>query len=41
MKSGMAPGLDIFPVEYVKISGMMVVKWLGRLLNISVDIEAG
>ena len=37
MKSGKAPGLDGFPVEYLKKGGMAVLEWLVRLLNISFD----
>ena len=28
MKSGKAPGLDVFPVEYLKKGGMAVLEWL-------------
>ena len=38
MKSGKAPGLDGFPVECSKKSGMAVLKWLVRLLNVSFDV---
>ena len=31
MKSGMAPGLDGFPVECLKKGGMGVLEWLGWL----------
>ena len=35
MKSDKAPGLDGFPVEYLKKGGMAVLEWLVRLLNLS------
>ena len=38
MKSGKAIGLDGFPVECLKKSGMAVLEWLVRLLNVSFDI---
>ena len=38
MKSGKAPGLDGFPVEYLKKGGMAVLEWLVRLLNFSFDM---
>ena len=38
MKSGKAPGLDGFPVECLKKSGMTVLEWLVRLLNLSFDM---
>ena len=38
IKSGKAPGLDRFSVELLKKSGTAVLKWLVRLLNISVHI---
>ena len=34
MRSGKAPGLDGFPVECLKKSGMAVLEWLVRLLNL-------
>ena len=33
MKSSKAPGLDGFPVEYLKKGGMAVLEWEVRLLN--------
>ena len=38
MKSGKAPGLDGFPVEYLKKGGIAVSKWLVILLNLSFDM---
>ena len=38
MKSGMAPGLDGFPVECLKKGSMAVLEWLVRLLNLSFDM---
>ena len=38
IKSGKAPGLDGFPVEYFKKVGMAVLEWLVRLLSISFDM---
>ena len=38
MKSGKAPGLDGFPVEWLKKGGMAVLEWLVRLLNLSFDM---
>ena len=38
MKSGKAPGLDIFPLEYLKKGGMAVLEWLVRRLNVSFDM---
>ena len=38
MKSGMAPGLDGFPVDCLKKGGMAVLEWLVRLLNLSFDM---
>ena len=38
MKSGKAPGLDVFPVECLKKGGMAVLEWLVRLLNLSFDM---
>ena len=38
MKSGKAPGLDVFPVECLKEGGMAVLEWLVRLLNLSFDM---
>ena len=38
MKSGKAPGLDGFPVEYLNKCGMAVLEWLVRLLNLSFDM---
>ena len=38
MKSGKAPGLDGFPVEYLKKGGMAVLEWLVRVLNLSFDM---
>ena len=38
MKSGKAPGLDAFPVECLKKSGMAVLEWLVRLLNLTFDM---
>ena len=37
MKSGMAPGLDGFPVECLKKGGTAVMEWLVRLLNARLD----
>ena len=37
MKSGKAPGLDGFPVEYLKKGVMVALEWLVRLLNLSFD----
>ena len=31
MKSAKAPGLDRFPLEYLKKGGMAVLEWLVRL----------
>ena len=41
MKSGKAPGLDGFLVEYLKKSGMAVLQWLVQLLNLSFDMGVG
>ena len=38
MKSGKAPGLDGFPVEYLNKGGMALLEWLVRLLNLSFDM---
>ena len=38
MKSGKAPGLDRFPVGCSKKGGMVVLEWLVRLLNLSLDM---
>ena len=38
MKSGKAPGLDGFLVEYLKKGGMAVLEWLVRLLNLSLNM---
>ena len=38
MKSGKAPGLDGFPVEYLKKGGMAMLEWLARLFNLSFDM---
>ena len=38
MKSGKAPGLDGFPVEYLKKGGMAVLEWVVTLLNLSFDM---
>ena len=38
MKSGKGPGLDGFPVEYLKKGVMAVLEWLVRLLNLSFDM---
>ena len=38
MKSGKAPGLDEFSVEYLKKCGMAVLEWVLRLLNASFDM---
>ena len=38
MKSGMAPGLDGFPMKCLKKGGMAVLEWLVRLLNLSFEI---
>ena len=38
MKSRKAPGLDGFPVEFLKKCGMAVLKWLVRLSNMSFDM---
>ena len=38
MKSGKAPGLDGFQVERLKKSGMAVLEWVVRLLNLSFDM---
>ena len=38
IQSGKAPGLDGFPVEYLKKLGMAELKWLVRLLNFSFDM---
>ena len=37
MKSGMAPGLDRFPVEYLKQRGMALLEWVVKQLNLSFD----
>ena len=37
IKSGKAPGLDGFRVEYLKECGMAVLEWLVRLLNFRFD----
>ena len=37
MKSGKATGLDEFLVECLKKDGMVMLEWLGRLLNLSFD----
>ena len=33
MKLGKVPGLDVFPVECLKIGGMAMLEWLVRLLR--------
>ena len=38
MKSGKAPGLDGFPVQWLKKGGMAVLEWLVRLLNLCFDM---
>ena len=38
IKSGKAPGLDGFPVEYLKKCGMAVLEWLVIMLNTSFDM---
>ena len=38
MKSGKAPGLDGFPVEFFKKGGMEVLEWLVRMLNVSFEM---
>ena len=38
IKSGKAPGLDVFPVECLKKEGMAVLEWLVRMLNLSFDM---
>ena len=38
MKSGKAPGLDGFPMEYLKKGGMTVLEWLVKPLNTSFDM---
>ena len=38
MKSVKAPGLDGFPVKYLKKGGMALLEWLVRLLNLSIDV---
>ena len=38
IKSGKAPGLHEFPVEYLKKDGTEVLAWLVRLLNVSFDM---
>ena len=38
MKSGKPPGLDGFPVECLKKGSVAVLEWLGRLLNLSIDM---
>ena len=38
MKSGKARGLDGFPVECLKKGGIVVLEWLVRLLNLSLDM---
>ena len=38
MKSDTATALDGFPVECLKKSGMAVLEWLVRLLNLSFDM---
>ena len=38
IKSGKVPGLDLFLVECLKKSGMAVLEWLVRLLNLSFDM---
>ena len=38
MKSGKAPGLNGFPLECFKKSGMAELEWLVRLLNLSFDM---
>ena len=35
MKSGRAPRLDVFPVEYLKKGSISVLEWQGKLLNIN------
>ena len=40
MKSGKAPGLDGFPLQCLKKSGMAVLGWLVRLWNVCFDIWA-
>ena len=38
MKSGVAQGLDGFPVEFLKKGCMAVLKWLVRLLKAGFDM---
>ena len=38
IKSGKAPGLYGFPLECLEKSGMAVLEWLVRLLNLCFDI---
>ena len=38
MMSGQAPGLDRFPVEYLKKGGMAVLEWLVRPLNLNFEM---
>ena len=43
MKSGRAPGLDVFPVECLNNGGTAVLEWLVRLLNswLSLSFDMG
>ena len=38
MKSGKAPGLDVYCGMFIKKGGMAVLEWLVRLLNLSFDM---
>ena len=38
IKSGNAPGLNKFVVECLKKSGMAILEWLVRLLNINYEM---
>ena len=39
MKSGKAPGLDVFLEECLKKCGIAVLEWLVRLLNLNFDMR--
>ena len=38
MKSGKAPGPDVFPVKCLKKCGIAVLEWPLRLLNLSFGV---